>query len=91
MSEKLLPCNRCGATIDRRTWPAEKPIVACWDVDDYIRANGLEGEVEDFDWMGGVEIYIRPRASGERIKQAIRDHNKKRDMPKGRGCDVSTR
>lgn len=60
--------------IDRRTRLANELITACCEVDDYIQANGLEGEVEDCDWLTGCEIYVNPSASGERIKQAIRNH-----------------
>ena len=66
--------KKVEAMIDRRTRLAEKLISACCAVDDYLAANGLEGEVEDCDWLGGVEIYVNPSASGERIKQAIRKH-----------------
>lgn len=75
--------KKVEAMIDRRTRLAEKLISACCAVDDYIQANGLEDEVDDFDWLTGCELYVNPSASGERIKQAIRNYGKKKDMPKG--------
>lgn len=76
--------KKVEAMIDRRTRLAEELITACIEVDDYIQANGLEGEVEDCDWLAGCELYVNPSASGERIKQAIREHGNKEDVSKGK-------
>lgn len=61
--------------IDRRTRLAYQLDDACRIVDDYIRKNGLTEEIETYDWLGGVEIYVNPEDSGKRIKEAIRNHN----------------
>lgn len=66
--------KKVEAMIDRRTRLAERLLEACCEVDDFIKDNGLEGEVEDCDWLTGVEIYANPCSSGERIKEAIRKH-----------------
>ncbi|MBR0542536.1 MAG: hypothetical protein IJK26_10105 [Clostridia bacterium] len=66
--------KKVEAMIDRRTRLAQELMEACCEVDDFIKDNGLEDEVENCDWLTGVEIYCNPAASGERIKEAIRNH-----------------
>lgn len=66
--------KKVEAMIDRRTRLAQELMKACADVDDFIRDNGLDEEIESFDWLTGAEIYVNPASSGERIKEAIRSH-----------------
>lgn len=69
--------RRIEQAIDRRTRLAEELASACIIVDDFIKENGMDDEVADYDWLTGVEIYANPSASGERVKEAIRNHEEK--------------
>jgi hypothetical protein len=65
--------------IDRRTTLAMELMKVCSEVDNLIRDNGLENEVEDYDWLTGCEVYCNPAGSGKRIKDAIRNHKEAND------------
>lgn len=54
-----------------RTKYAELLIDKCCIVDDFIQENGLDSLIETYDWATGVEIYINPRDSEQRIREAI--------------------
>lgn len=43
-------------------------------ITDFINKNGIE--VEDFDYCYGVEMYVNPNASADRVRSAIEHHNK---------------
>ena len=45
----------------------------CKEIDNYIVTNNLQDDIEDCDWLTGVEIYAHPYSSVERIKEAIRN------------------
>ena len=62
--------------IDRRVKLAIDLAAVSNQIDDFISDNGMEGEVDDCDWLTGCAIYCEPGASGERIKEAIRNHRK---------------
>lgn len=62
--------------LERREKYAEKLNEACAVVDKFIFKNGLDDEIEDYDFCTGVEIYGNPSASAERIRQAIINHKK---------------
>lgn len=68
--------KKMEALIDKRTALAIKLMEVGSQIDDFIMKNGLENEVEDCDWLTGVEIYGSPWASGRRIKEAILKHKK---------------
>lgn len=68
--------KKMEALIDKRTALAIELMKVGSQIDDFIMENGLENEVEDYDWLTGVEIYASPWASGERIKEAILKHKK---------------
>ena len=57
--------------IDRRARLAGELIGVCGELDDWLEKNGIEAEMEDT--RGGVEIYVNPYSSAERIRQAIRE------------------
>ena len=42
-------------------------------ITDFINKNGIE--VEDFDSCSGVEMYVNPDASVDRVRSAIEQHN----------------
>lgn len=60
--------------IDRRTKLAEELMDVGSQVDSFIYENGIESEIEEYDMLTGCEIYVNPSASGERVKEAIRNH-----------------
>lgn len=66
--------KKIEALIDKRTALAAELMSVGSQIDQYIIDNGLENEVEDYDWLTGVEIYANPWAAGKRIKEAIRNH-----------------
>jgi hypothetical protein len=57
--------------IDRRSRLASALIDVCGELDDWLEKNGVDTEMEDT--RGGVEIYVNPYSSAERIRQAIRE------------------
>ena len=57
--------------IERRERLAKQLQVACNNLDYYLDRNGIE--TESYDTHGGVEIYVNPTESAERIREAIRN------------------
>ena len=62
--------------LERRVRLAEQLEKVSYIVDDFIIKNGLEDEIEYCDYGSGVEIYVNPKASAERVRQAIINHKK---------------
>lgn len=57
--------------IKRREVLAKQLQTACRNLDHYLDSNGIEAE--SYDTHGGVEIYVNPTESAERIREAIRN------------------
>lgn len=55
--------------IERRTKLACQLDDVCGELDAWLDAHGIETENEDIH--GGVEIYVNPYDSGERVRNAI--------------------
>ena len=55
--------------IERRTRLAVQLDNVCNELDEWLDTHNIE--VENEDSHGGVEIYVNPYDSGERIKEAI--------------------
>lgn len=60
--------------IDKRTRLAQELMDVSSQVDSFIYENGIESEIEKYDMGTGCEIYVNPAGSGERVKEAIRNH-----------------
>jgi len=55
--------------IKRRERLALELDIACRNLDHYLDANKIETEI--YDSHGGTEIYINPKESATRIREAI--------------------
>ena len=64
--------KRIEALIDKRTKLASRLDDACGELDAWLDKNNIETESEDTH--GGVEIFVNPYDSGQRIKEAILNH-----------------
>ena len=62
--------------LERRVKLAIQLDDTCEIIDEFIRKNGLENEIDTADWLGGVEIYVNPRESADNIKAVIINHEK---------------
>ena len=55
--------------IDERAFYAKKLLERDSELSWWIDRNGIEVRALDYD--GGIEVYVNPTASAERIRQAI--------------------
>ena len=65
--------------LERRVRLANQLDNTCKIIDDFIRKNGLDDEIDTADWLGGVEIYVNPRESADNIIMAILNHKEVAD------------
>lgn len=65
--------------LERRVRLANQLNNTCNIIDDFIRKNGLDDEIDTADWLGGVEIYANPRESADNIIMAILNHKEVAD------------
>ncbi|MCR5479858.1 MAG: hypothetical protein K6F27_08400 [Ruminococcus sp.] len=65
--------------LERRVRLANQLDNTCNIIDDFIRKNGLDDEIDTADWLGGVEIYVNPRESADNIIMAILNHKEVAD------------
>ena len=63
--------------LKRRTRYAELLNSASSIVDDFIRNNGLEDDIDMADWLTGCEIYVNPGAAEMAVRKAILAKEKK--------------
>lgn len=64
--------------LQQRAYYAEKLANVSSIIDDFIIKNGLQGEIELFDYGTGCEIYACPHGSADRVREAILNHDPKK-------------
>lgn len=66
--------KRIDKLIDRRTRLAEDLNSVDLELTEWLEKKGIIEDIEEFDYMGGCEMYVNPCASADRIKQKILSH-----------------